>query len=793
MAFDQARFDSLLAQAAQYQDAKNAAAAAAGASRSDPAAFMNVGNQLANAVNAYQTGNIADVNKALTQSGLTGQQVATGLNLGVGDILGLEQRGVKFAGPPVTGGITTLTNTGAPGGPGTLNVGAPATVLTNTAATTADTSPALTAGPVTPPTNPLYQSLTPTSTAAQIGDAITQFMQYAGGPTAENQKIAADYLTSRSIPTAGILEGYQRYLAPSMFTTAGPGSPQLAGTGTTGTTDLASLNRGFEWAEANQIGEDKLKSILGTDTYNTLSTQYKEGLQNALRPILADGLTGREAIDLTTTAKRYGLDTANDLVKYAGLNETAAKAIFDSADKVFSGIVGNALDPNSTMTPQQRALSVLSLQNNYGLSDADVARYSGNKVKTEDVTNYFAPAKTFQTDFQNVFNDPNSTARDIVSFIDRSRTNGAVNALYGDRLNAMESSGQLGTLRRLADIGKVKDADNKEYDPLTVVRLAGQIGQNFDSSRSSGGAFRAGSDTIGFTQEEASRLLGKEATGPEKVILDMARSLAAKGITDISQLRQGEFEQPGYEIELESGTRVVPAEMRQGVFVGDKQITDGDEFGATYTGKGNTRYNVAFDPATGQPKFYTTAQSSSDIDPKMAGLMLAIISGGIGLPGMLGSGIASLTGGAIAQGTLLNSMIAQGLLSGITGELTGSGSFGRNFLGGAIGAGAGNLVGNALPTDWNPTINRAISGTAGNLARSAVTGQGNLSDILTSGIVSGGLNYGLGQTFDALNLSPAQVNLLTGIVAPTILGQKINPYSLFSTLASTAKPAGATR
>jgi hypothetical protein len=579
---------------------------------------------------------------------------------------------------------------------------------------------------------------------------------------------------------------------PGMFTT-GTDMTGLAGTGTVGQkVDFNTLNRGFEWAQANKFDEAALKRILGDKTYDQYADLYGRGILWSLQPALADRqISGQEALDVVSSAKKFGLDNPDEIARFTKLNPTITKAFFDTYDTTLKGVVGNALDSKSTVPEGQRAATLLALQQKYGLTDSDLASYSGGKAKAEDFTNYFAPARTFQADLQSVFNDPNSTAKDIVNFIDRARTSGAVNALYGDRLNQMESSGQLGTLRRLADIGKVKDADNKEYDPLTVVRLAGQIGQNFDPSRSSGGAFRAGSDTIGFTQEEASRLLGKEATGPEKVILDMARSLAAKGITDISQLRQGEFEQPGYEMELESGTRVVPAEMRQGVFVGDKQITDGDEFGATYTGKGNTRYNVAFDPATGQPKFYTTAQSSSDIDPKMAGLMLAIISGGIGLPGMLGSGIASLTGGAIAQGTLLNSMIAQGLLSGITGELTGSGSFGRNFLGGAIGAGAGNLVSNALPTNWDSTINRAISGTAGNLARSAVTGQGNLSDILTSGIVSGGLNYGLGQAFDALNLTPAQVNLLTGIVAPAVLGQKVNPYSLFSTLASTGQRTGA--
>ena len=572
--------------------------------------------------------------------------------------------------------------------------------------------------------------------------------------------------------------------APGMFTTAGPGSQQLAGTGTTGTTDLASLNRGFEWAEANQIGEDKLKNILGTDTYNAYANQYKEGLQNYLRPILADGLTGREAIDLTTTAKRYGLDTANDLVKYAGLNETAAKAIFDSADKVFSGIVGNALDPNSTMTPQQRALSVLSLQNNYGLSDADIARYSGNKVKAEDVTNYFAPAKTFQTDFQNVFNDPNSTARDIVSFIDKSRTNGAVNALYGDRLNAMESSGQLGTLRRLADIGKVKDADNKEYDPLALMRLAGQIGENIDTSRISGGAFGTKGESIGFNYDEATRFFGKEPTAAQQVVLDMARSLLSKGITDISQLSQKEYDVPEQVISGEGGDTVTPGYGTAGVFAKDA-LLPGSEFGATYTGKGNTRYNVAFDPATGQPKFYTTAQSSSDLDGGL-GTLIGLGLSFFGAP-MLGQLLGNLGISGVA-----NTVLSRGILSGAMSELQG-GDFGKGFLGGAVSGGVSDLVSGALPSDWNSAVKGAVTNTAGNLARSAVTGQGNLSDILTSGIVSGGLNYGLGQTFDALNLSPAQVNLLTGIVAPTILGQKVNPYSLFSTLASTAKSAGATR
>jgi hypothetical protein len=352
--------------------------------------------------------------------------------------------------------------------------------------------------------------------------------------------------------------------------------------------------------------------------------------------------------------------------------------------------------------------------------------------------------------------------------------------VYGDKLTELQP--QIDSLRRLADIGTVKDYENKEYDPLALMRLAGQIGQNMDTSRTSGGAFSTTGESIGFNYDEATRLLGRPPTSAEQVVFDMARSLLSKGVTDISQLTSKEYDVPEQTIYGEGGDSVLPGYRTAGIFAGDTQLS-GNEFGATYTGKGNTRYNVDFDPATGQPRFYTTAKSSSDLDGGLGTLI------GLGLSFFGAPMLGSLLGNLGVSG-LANTVLSRGILSGTMSELQG-GDFGKGFLGGAVSGGVSDLVSGALPSDWSSAVKGAVTNTAGNLARSAVTGQGDLGNILTSGIMSGAANYALDPVLQSLNLSPTELKLLTNVGIPAALGQKVNPYSLINTLASTAKPAGA--
>ena len=105
---------------------------------------------------------------------------------------------------------------------------------------------------------------------------------------------------------------------------------------------------------------------------------------------------------------------------------------------------------------------------------------------------------------------------------------------------------------------------------------------------------------------------------------------------------------------------------------GERQT--GDAFGGTYTGKGNTAYNVQFDES-GKPVFYTTGASSSDTKNIariiQAGLLLSGAGGALGgALGLTGSAATGVGTGLISAGTSaigganLEDALKTGLLSG---------------------------------------------------------------------------------------------------------------------------------
>ena len=123
---------------------------------------------------------------------------------------------------------------------------------------------------------------------------------------------------------------------------------------------------------------------------------------------------------------------------------------------------------------------------------------------------------------------------------------------------------------------------------------------------------------------------------------------------------------------------------------GERQT--GDAFGGTYTGKGNTAYNVKFDES-GKPVFYTTGASSSDTKDVariiQAGLLLSgaggALGGALGLTGAAASGVGT---GLISAGTSaigganLEDALKTGLLSG--GLVYGAGALDNYLATGSI-------------------------------------------------------------------------------------------------------------
>lgn len=114
---------------------------------------------------------------------------------------------------------------------------------------------------------------------------------------------------------------------------------------------------------------------------------------------------------------------------------------------------------------------------------------------------------------------------------------------------------------------------------------------------------------------------------------DMAKILSGIGITDISQF--GQLPDGSY------GNKVTG----QAVPNTYSERQTGNAWGGTFQGKGNTGYRVSFD-AQGNPQFYTTGASSSDV-PSWVAPALAIGGLAFGIPGL--SELITSAGGAIGD------------------------------------------------------------------------------------------------------------------------------------------------
>lgn len=454
-------------------------------------------------------------------------------------------------------------------------------------------------------------------------------------------------------------------------------------------------------------------------------------------------------------------------------------------------MVSNVLNPATNLTEAQRAAGVLGLQNKFGLTDADIARYSGNKLTSSQVTDYLAPIKTFQTDYQTIMSNPTSKASDIVNFVNSSLENKQISGLYGSKLTDLKNSEQFKEIERLASVGAVKDYEGNEYNPLTLLKLAGQIGKNLDTSKISGSVFGTKGESVGFDYSEAAKVFGKDPNASQQVLLDMARSLIKSGVTDIGQLYGKDYVVPATEQELDSGTRTIPEYTTRGVFAGDKRIED--EFGRTYTGPGGTGYRVTIDPATGAPRFSTagfTTGESEFVAPLMmlAGLTVAPwLAGQISglLPGAAITGTAAAEAGALgaipatSANLAASNAIASGLLSGVSAELQG-GDFGTGFVRGGLPSVVGYGLNQIIPTEFtaaNPQLSNALRSVGTNVITAGLTGQ-DVNAALIGGVQNSTVGAALNLVPGYSDLPAAGKVLVNQAVNSAVRGGRMDPMSV---------------
>lgn len=182
----------------------------------------------------------------------------------------------------------------------------------------------------------------------------------------------------------------------------------------------------------------------------------------------------------------------------------------------------------------------------------------------------------------------------------------------------------------------IADYEGKLYNPDTLRNLYSQIVPRVDLNQLYGGVYNTSGESVGFNYDVGSQVLApilgdRAPTSTEQLVLDMARYLNNRGITDLSQLTP---EMAG-------------------------------RFGETYTGGGGTAYNVNFTPE-GVPVFGTSGFNTSDKDKIITAL--AVGAALFGIPGLtngiFGSGAGAAgaeAASALGQGAWLGEGIASGI------------------------------------------------------------------------------------------------------------------------------------
>jgi hypothetical protein len=214
-----------------------------------------------------------------------------------------------------------------------------------------------------------------------------------------------------------------------------------------------------------------------------------------------------------------------------------------------------------------------------------------------------------------------------------------------------------------------------------------------------------------------------------------------------------------------TGQRTVPIAQGQGIINKDtgerilsnyNERTQGNAFGGTYAGKGNTAYRVQFD-AKGNPIFYTTEASSNTL--------LNILQSNPVL-NMAANAAAAYFGGP------LGTMALQAAEGKDAGDILKAGAL--SWAGGQAGA---YLSGSESLVD---VLGQTGANIAANAAKSFVTSEGRIDPV--AALLAGGMDAGVGAIIGNIpgfeGLDKGTQTLVTKTISNTLRTGKLDPASL---------------
>ena len=260
---------------------------------------------------------------------------------------------------------------------------------------------------------------------------------------------------------------------------------------------------------------------------------------------------------------------------------------------------------------------------------------------------------------------------------------------------------------------------------------------------------------------------------------DMAKILSGIGISDINQFGKITKTIPGYSYETEQGTVDVPDQVvtTYGNKVTGQEVPNtyserqqGNFFGGTFAGKGNTGYGVQFD-AQGNPIFYTQGASSNDLVNLLAGDPILSTIAQVG---------AAYFGGPAGSAALAAAMGKDPIDIAKSAALSYAGNAAGNAVSGIEGI--TDVLGKT-GTDLAANTAKQFVGSGGNID----LGQALLGSAIDTGVNTVASNAGMG------DLTPAQQKQLTTGISGIIAGKTPEQIAMDMAMASvTAKPSSLT-
>jgi hypothetical protein len=518
-----------------------------------------------------------------------------------------------------------------------------------------------------------------------------------------------------------------------------------------------------------------------------------------------------------------------------------------SDEQIFDWLVANPTADDAT---------IAAIMDQFDVTPADVARATGSDV-ADVQSRYEAVADT--TTAPTVVETPTTGGLSTVSTVtdNSSQDKGSDTTTKTEIVDSPKTEVSETPTKTIVDtttaattsadtkstLPTVTDYEGNTYNGTQLLTLAQQIAQN--SGAMTGGAFKTKDESIGFDSNEANKLLGRDATATEQVLLDMARQLINSGVTDLSHLHAGDItSSANVGIDPDTGQyyALIPsadgetstrrdltadevAKIRteeimgsgdegsyvrrtiddlvtgKGLFAGDKVLSQQDAMndplnytiGQTYTGGGGTNYDLKFDPTTGKSIISANGFTTSDADTIMPIIMIA---SNFLLPGAGSLLTSTLVEAGMSEfaSQIVSKAVLNGVTSGIMAEASG-GKFGDGFLKGsvtgAISAGVAPMISTALPSDLSPAMNTALTKATTAFISATLNGQDGTKALGTS-LLGSATSGGLGLVAGEIGLSGAEARLLTTTLAPVLTSLITNGNVDNNTLFNTVLMAGST-